>query len=121
MVGDSEIKSMSLKSSRTLTDAVSSVDKIEKLLTRLNPNKSCGPNESHPRLLKETASILSNPIHDLFTKSLENGLMPSLASGKMLMLLVFIKRGTSHRLVIIDLSVRSQFYVKLWRKLLEKL
>ena len=40
VVGDSEIKSMSLKSSRTLTDAVSSVDKIEKLLTSLRGRQS---------------------------------------------------------------------------------
>lgn len=74
--GDSEIMNIPLKSSMSLSDAASSIDKVEKLLSSLNPNKSCGPDECHPRLLKETASILSKPIYDLFTKSLESGFLP---------------------------------------------
>ena len=70
VAGDSETNNIPLKSSKLLTDAVSSIDKIGKLLTSLNPNNSCGPDECYPRLLKETASILSKPKHDLFTKSL---------------------------------------------------
>ena len=48
----------------------------KKILLGLNPTKSCGPDECHPRMLKETADILSGPIHQLFTKSLQSETLP---------------------------------------------
>ena len=52
------------------------IDKVKKILLGLNPTKSCGTDECHPRMLKETADILSGPIHQLFTKSLQSGTLP---------------------------------------------
>ena len=36
-------------------------------------NKSCGPDEIHPRLLKELAATISKPIAFLFNKSMQCG------------------------------------------------
>ena len=40
-------------------------------LLSLNPNKSCGPDEIHPRMLKELADLLSQPLTLLFNMTLE--------------------------------------------------
>ena len=45
-------------------------------LLNLNINKSCGPDEIHPRLLKELAATISKPIAFLFNKSLQYGKVP---------------------------------------------
>ena len=46
-------------------------------LESLNPNKSPGPDEIHPLLLKECAQDLSTPICTLFSLSLRHGKYPS--------------------------------------------
>ena len=45
-------------------------------LLNLNVNKLCGPNEIHPRLLKELATTISKPIASLFNKSMKYGKVP---------------------------------------------
>ena len=42
----------------------------------LNINKSCGPDEIHPRLLQELVDIISEPIVCLMNKSMETGVIP---------------------------------------------
>ena len=42
----------------------------------LNINKSCGPEEIHPRLLQELVDIISEPIVFLMNKSMETGVIP---------------------------------------------
>ena len=42
----------------------------------LNINKSCGPDEIHPRLLQELVDIISEPIIFLMNKSMETGVIP---------------------------------------------
>ena len=48
-----------------------------KALHNLKPNKSPGPDEIHPRLLKELARELAHPMTLLFYKSLSDGAVPS--------------------------------------------
>ena len=74
--GDSVIKDVAPKTLDSLHDIDVDIDKVKKILLGLNPTKSCGPDECHPRMLKETADILSGPIHQLFTKSLQSGTLP---------------------------------------------
>ncbi len=49
---------------------------VEKRLSELNPNKSPGPDCMHPRLLKELAPQLREPLTLLFNKSLHDGQLP---------------------------------------------
>jgi hypothetical protein len=49
---------------------------VYKILTHLDTNKACGPDLISNRILKEAAISLSEPISDLFNKSLSQGKFP---------------------------------------------
>ena len=51
-------------------------DKIKKKLDNLNPYKSPGPDELHPRILKELSNELSLPLSLIFSKSFSEGELP---------------------------------------------
>ena len=70
---DSVIKDITPKTLDSLHNINVDIDKVNKILLGWNPTKSCGPDKYHPRMLKETADILSGPVHQLFTKSLQSG------------------------------------------------
>jgi hypothetical protein len=53
-------------------------ESVHKLLRDLNPNKSPGPDQIHPRILKECARELSQPLVELFNLSLTTAQMPDL-------------------------------------------
>ena len=48
-----------------------------KALNNLKPNKSPGPDEIHPKMLKELANELAHPLTLLFNKSISDGIVPS--------------------------------------------
>ena len=52
-------------------------DKMFKALNNLKPNKSPGPDEIHPKVLKELSRELAHPMTLLFNKSLSDGVVPS--------------------------------------------
>ena len=62
------------------TDILSSIklttEDIEKALNSLNVNKSPGPDNIHPRILKELSSQLSYPLLLIFNKTMEQGKLP---------------------------------------------
>ena len=60
-----------------LSEVEVSADQIQKALHDLNPNKSPGPDEIHPRVLKELAKELAYPLKLLFDKSFDQGIIPS--------------------------------------------
>ena len=74
--GDSAIKDITPKTLDSLHEINVGINKVKKLLQGLKPTKSCGPDECQPRMLKESAESLSVPIHQLFTKSLQSGVLP---------------------------------------------
>ena len=45
-------------------------------LTNLNVNKSCGPDEVHPRILIEQADYIAGPIALLFNLTIKHGIIP---------------------------------------------
>ena len=45
-------------------------------LLYMNVNKPCGPDEIHPRLLKELVATISKPIASLFNKPMKYGKVP---------------------------------------------
>jgi len=49
---------------------------VHNKLKSLNPSKSSGPDELHPKILKETATQLSVPLTIIFNKSLQEGVVP---------------------------------------------
>ena len=51
-------------------------DMVQKELRNLNPNKTCGPDDIHSRMLIELADLLAGPITLLFNQSFENSTLP---------------------------------------------
>ena len=50
---------------------------LQKILEKLNVNKSCGPDNLHPHLLQKTARTISEPLRIIFDKSLNDGECPN--------------------------------------------
>ena len=59
-----------------MDDIVVSNEDVTKLLKGLNPSKALGPDELHPRVLKEFATELGLVFAHLFQKSLDTGEIP---------------------------------------------
>ena len=49
---------------------------LQRILEKLNVNKSCGPDNMHPHLLQKTARMISVPLKIIFEKSLSSGECP---------------------------------------------
>ena len=61
------------KSVPFMDDIVVSKDGVTKLLKGLNPSKALGPDELHPRVLKELATELGPVFANLFQQSIDSG------------------------------------------------
>ncbi|KAF2351887.1 Reverse transcriptase domain, partial [Trinorchestia longiramus] len=59
-----------------LSDGVFTVEEVKEQLSILNPCKSTGPDGLGPWILKETAEVISEPLTNIFTRSLETGIIP---------------------------------------------
>ncbi|KAF2343632.1 Reverse transcriptase domain, partial [Trinorchestia longiramus] len=57
-------------------DGVFTVEEVEEQLSILNPYKSSGPDGRGPRILKETAEVISEPLTNIFNRSLETRIVP---------------------------------------------
>ena len=55
----------------TLDEFQVAKDDVVKKLIKLNPCKSPGPDSIHPRVMKETAEVVSHPLTIIFNKSLQ--------------------------------------------------
>jgi len=60
-----------------VTDIVADIEKTAKSIKTINISKSMGPDEMHPRLLNETADIITRPLCDIFNKTFNEGKLPS--------------------------------------------
>lgn len=65
-----------LSSENHIHDVMLSADNILKQLKSINISKACGPDNCHPVLLKECANELYIPIHMIFCKSMDEGVIP---------------------------------------------
>ena len=74
----------------TITD-----DMVKGRLERLKPTSSPGPDDIHPRILKETAASLSGPLADIFRKSLLEGQLPK--DWKTASVIPIYKKGDKHK------------------------
>ena len=59
-----------------MEDITISTETVLKKLLALNPNKSAGPDGIHGRVLKELANEVAVPLTTIFTRSLEEGVIP---------------------------------------------
>ena len=59
-----------------LSDILITEKMIRRKIDALDPNKSPGPDQIHPTVVKELADILSTPLKIIFNKSLEEGVVP---------------------------------------------
>ena len=62
----------------SVTQVYPSRDKLLKDLKSLNISKSMGPDGCHPRILKETADIICDPLLSIFKKSFDSGEVPKI-------------------------------------------
>ena len=60
-----------------LWDIIIKKDMMQKKLEELNSNKSQGPDEIHPRLLKELGLVIEKPLAKLFQNSLVEDVVPN--------------------------------------------
>ncbi|KAF2343332.1 Reverse transcriptase domain, partial [Trinorchestia longiramus] len=65
-----------LNTQEILSDGVFTVEEVEEQHSILNPYKSTGPDGLGPRILKETAEVISEPLTNIFNRSLETGIVP---------------------------------------------
>ena len=65
------------KSDIILNNISITTEDMENKLLKLNVNKSCGPDNLHPKILKELASELAYPLKLLFDKTLSEGRIPT--------------------------------------------
>ena len=61
----------------TLEDVDVSPQRVQAKLAELKPTSSPGPDSIHPRLLRESASILAGPMSELFRKSIDEAMLPT--------------------------------------------
>ena len=66
-----DIPDFPLRTDQVLNTVAFNEDTIRKHLESLEESKSVGPDDFHPKFLKETAKSLSKPISTLFTKSFD--------------------------------------------------
>ena len=71
-----EIPRIDNRTQTTIDDLRITVEMVLKELMKIKPNKSCGPDQLHPRLLIELSDLLALPISILYNATLQHGVLP---------------------------------------------
>ena len=81
--------------SRTATNAPFNltIDMVMKELKGLNPNKSLGPDEVHPIMLKKFAFYIATPLHIIMSKSFIESTLPDRGTWKIAHVSPIYKKG----------------------------
>ena len=74
--GDGPVPTFTSNFKTELTTITINDENMQKALNNLNSSKSPGPDQVHPRVLKELAEQLSHPLRLLFDKTLRDGKIP---------------------------------------------
>ena len=74
--GDGPVLTFTSNFKTELTTITINDENMQKALNNLNSSKSPGPDQVHPRVLKELAEQLSHPLRLLFDKTLRDGKIP---------------------------------------------
>ena len=51
-------------------------DEIEREITKINPNKSYGFDNLHPKVVRKVAHLIKYPLKTIYNKSLSSGIIP---------------------------------------------
>ena len=70
---DGDSPTLPSRTSATVETISITVEMVAKEIMELNVNKSCGPDEIHPKMLKELAEFISAPIAILLNKTIQEG------------------------------------------------
>ena len=73
----SEIPSLGKRTESDISYLHVTAEMVQNEIKNLNMNKSCRPDEIHPRMLIELSSNISKPIAFLFNKTIEYGKIPN--------------------------------------------
>lgn len=65
-------------SANYVSDVFFTPEDVRKLLLKINPNKAMGPDDIHPRVLKELADCIYFPLFCIFRMSLDSGVVPEM-------------------------------------------
>ena len=74
---DGDIPTFESRTESGITNLYVTGEMVRKELKNLNAIKSCGPDEMHPRLIKELAEQLSGPIVHLFNMTIDQQTLPN--------------------------------------------
>ena len=73
---DNDIPEIEKRTNLIIKDLTATEEIVKREIMQLNVNKSCGPDEIHPRLLIELADIISTPLGLLMNKTIKDGNIP---------------------------------------------
>lgn len=71
-----QIPILERRTDSVLSDLIITDEMVRKELRNINVNKSCGPDELHPRLITELADLIAIPVTVLFNATLQDGILP---------------------------------------------
>ena len=74
---EGEIPSLGKRTESDISYLNVTAEMVQNEIKNHNMNKSCGPDEIHPRMLIELSSNISKPIAFLFNKTIEYGKIPN--------------------------------------------
>ena len=91
---EGEIPRIADRTTTLIPDLIITVEMVLDALKNIKVNKSCGPDNLHPRLLFELADIIALPVTILFNATLKNGDLPQ--DWKMAFITGIYKKGSRH-------------------------
>ena len=91
---EGEIPRIKPRTNSKIPDLIITVTMVLEALKNINANKSCGPDNLHPRLLLELADNIALPVTILFNATLKDGTIPK--DWKMAFITGIFKKGSKH-------------------------
>ena len=89
---EGEIPRIGQRTDKKIPDITITSEMVKDALKKININKSCGPDNLHPRLLLELADMIAVPVTILFNETLKNGNLPN--DWKMAYITGVFKKGS---------------------------
>ena len=74
--GDDELPAFTQRCDTDMPHIVIDPEKVRKKLKCINTSKSAGPDGLHPRLIKECADVIAEPLAKLYQASIDSGSVP---------------------------------------------